>query len=50
MNYKLYDKYVFTQKDLNGYMKNFYKDIEIQKQQILEFEKRAKERIILVDN
>lgn len=26
MNYKLYDKYVFTQKDLNGYMKNFYKD------------------------
>lgn len=50
MNYKLYDKYVFMQKDLNGYMKNFYKDIEIQKQQILEFEKRAKERIILVDN
>lgn len=50
MNYKLYDRYVFTQKDLDGYMKDFYKDIEERKQQILEFEKRAKERIALIDN
>lgn len=50
MNYKLYDRCVFTQKDLDWYMKKFYKDIEEQKQQILEFEQRAKERIALIYN
>ena len=50
MNYKSYEECVFTQKDLDRYMKEFYKDIEKQKQQILEYEKRAKERINLIDN
>lgn len=40
----------FTQEDLDWFVKKFYKDIEEQKQQILEFEKRAKERIILINN
>ena len=50
MNYKQYDRYVFTQKNLDRYLEEFNKDIEEQKQQILEFEKRAKERITLVNN
>lgn len=50
MNYKSYESCVFTQKDLDCFVKKFYKDIEEQKQQILEFEKRAKERIILINN
>lgn len=50
MNYKQYDRYVFTQKNLDRYLEEFNKDIEEQKQQILEFEKRAKERINLIDN
>lgn len=50
MNYKSYESCVFTQKDLDCFVKKFYKDIEEQKQQILEFEKRAKDRIALIDN
>lgn len=50
MNYKQYDKYVHTQNDLEECLKIFNKDIERQKQEILEFEKRAKERIALIDN
>ena len=50
MNYKQYDRYVFTQKNLDRYLEEFNKDIDEQKQQILEFEKRAKERITLVNN
>ena len=45
MNYEQYDRYVFTQKNLDKYLEEFNKDIERQKQEIIEFEKRAKERI-----
>lgn len=50
MNYEQYDRYVFTQKNLDKYLEEFNKDIERQKQEIIEFEKRAKERINLIDN
>lgn len=50
MDYKQYDMYVFTQKNLDSYIKRFYEDIEEQKQQIIEFEKRARERITIIDN
>ena len=50
MNYKQYDKYVYTKNDLEKYLERFNKDIEQQKQEIIEFEKRAKERIALIDN
>lgn len=48
--YNEYDKYVFTLHDLSVYKKQFYEEIEMQKKEILKFEKRAKERIILVDS
>lgn len=50
MNYKQYDRYVYTKKDLDKYLKIFNKDIEQQKHEIIEFEKRAKDRIALIDN
>lgn len=50
MNYKSYENCVFTQEDLDWFVKKFYKDIEEQKQRILEFEKHAKDRIALIDN
>ena len=50
MNYKQYDRYVYTQQDLDIYLEIFNRDIERQKQEIIEFEKRAKERIVLIDN
>lgn len=50
MNYKQYDKYVYTKNDLEKYLERFNKDIEQQKQEIIEFEKRAKERIALINN
>ena len=50
MNYEQYDRYVFTQKNLDKYLEEFNKDIERRKQEIIEFEKRAKERINLIDN
>lgn len=50
MNYKLYESCVFTQEDLDYFVKKFYEDIEKQKQQILEFEKCARDRIALIDN
>ena len=50
MNYKSYESCVFTQKDLDYFVKKFYEDIEKQKQQILEFEKCARDRIALIDN
>lgn len=50
MNYKQYDRYVYTQKDLYKYLEIFSKDIERQKQEITEFEKRARERITIIDN
>ena len=50
MNYKQYDKCVYTKNDLEKYLERFNKDIEQQKQEIIEFEKRAKERIALIDN
>lgn len=37
MNYKEYDRYVYTQKDLYKYLEIFSKDIERQKQEITEF-------------
>lgn len=48
--YNEYDKMIFTLHDLNVYKKQFYEEIEMQKNEILKFEKRAKERIVLVDN
>ena len=50
MYYKQYDRYVYTKNDLEKYLKKFNQDIEQQKQEIIEFEKRAKERISLIDN
>ena len=50
MNYEQYDRYICTQNDLDKYLERFNKDIEQQKQEIIEFEKRAKERIALIDN
>lgn len=50
MNYKQYDRYVYTKKDLDKYLEIFNKDIEQQKREIIEFEKRAKDRIALIDN
>lgn len=50
MNYKQYDRYVYTKKDLDKYLEIFNKDIEQQKYEIIEFEKRAKDRIALIDN
>lgn len=50
MNYKQYDKYIYTKNDLEKYLEKFNQDIEQQKQEIIEFEKRAKERIALIDN
>lgn len=50
MNYKQYNRYVYTKKDLEKYLEKFNQDIEQQKQEIIEFEKRAKERIALIDN
>lgn len=50
MNYEQYDRYVYTKSDLDKYLEKFNQDIEQQKQEIIEFEKRAKERIALIDN
>lgn len=50
MNYEQYDRYVYTKSDLDKYLEKFNRDIEQQKQEIIEFEKRAKERIALIDN
>lgn len=50
MNYEQYDRYVYTKSDLDKYLEKFNQDIEQQKQEIIEFEKRAKERISLIDN
>ena len=50
MNYEQYDRYVYTKKDLDKYLEIFNKDIEQQKHEIIEFEKRAKDRITLIDN
>ena len=50
MNYKQYDRYIFTKNDLDKHLEEFNKDIERQKQEVIEFEKRAKERIALIDN
>lgn len=50
MNYKQYDKYVYTKNDLEKYLEKFNQDIEQQKLEIIEFEKRAKERIALINN
>ena len=50
MNYKQYDRYVYTKSDLDKYLEKFNKDIEQQKHEIIEFEKRAKDRINLIDN
>lgn len=50
MNYKSYENCVYTKNDLEKYLERFNKDIERQKQEIIEFEKRAKERIALIDN
>lgn len=47
--YNEYDKMIFTLQDLNVYKKKFYEEIEMQKKEILKFEKRAKERITLID-
>lgn len=50
MNYEQYDRYVYTKSDLDKYLEKFNQHIEQQKQEIIEFEKRAKERIALIDN
>ena len=50
MNYEQYDRYVYTKNDLEKYLEKFNQDIEQQKLEIIEFEKRAKERIALIDN
>lgn len=50
MNYEQYDRYVYTKSDLDKYLEKFNQDIEQQKQEIIEFEKRANERIALIDN
>ena len=50
MNYEQYDRYVYTKSDLDKYLEKLNQDIEQQKQEIIEFEKRAKERIALIDN
>ena len=50
MNYKQYDRYIFSQKNLDKYLEAFNKDIEQRKHEIIEFEKRAKDRIALIDN
>lgn len=50
MNYEQYDRYVYTKSDLDKYLEKFNQYIEQQKQEIIEFEKRAKERIALIDN
>lgn len=50
MNYKQYDRYIYTKNDLEKYLEKFNQDIEQQKLEIMEFEKRAKERIALIDN
>ena len=46
----IYDRYVYTKNDLEKCLEKFNQDIEQQKLEIIEFEKRAKERIALIDN
>lgn len=46
MNYEQYDRYVYTKNDLEKYLEKFNQDIEQQKLEIIEFEKRQKKELL----